>query len=233
MRNNVKNKRMKNIFTFIAALLFANILCAQQKEDRKINNDPKAQAILDKLSKNYKSLKSLESSFTLSMFSKADDIDEKFNGKVFLKGQKYKLDTEQMEITCDNVKRYVWMKDPNEITISLYEPDGESIESPAQLFTIYEKNFYYKLLSDEKVGTKHLKKIELVPQKVKESQYKKVILLIDEALNQIVKAVIESKDGVTYTWEIKEFKPNASVDDKLFVFDKARYPKAHIEDMTK
>jgi outer membrane lipoprotein-sorting protein len=125
------------------------------------------------------------------------------------------------------------MKDPNEITISLYEPDGESIESPAQLFTIYEKNFFYKLLGDEKVGTKHLKKIELVPMKVKESQYKKVILLIDEALNQIVKAVIESKDGVTYTWEIKEFKINASVDDKMFVFDKTKYPKAHIEDMTK
>jgi len=224
---------MKNITTFLAALFFTTILFAQQKDDRKINNDPKAQAILDKVSKTYKDLKSLESSFTLAIFSKADDIDEKYNGRVFLKGQKYKLDTDQMEIICDNAKRYVWMKDANEITINLYEPDGKTIESPAQLFTIYEKDFFYKLTGDEKIGTKIFKKIELVPQKVKESQYKKVLLLVDEAKSQIVKAIIESKDGVTYTWEIKEFKANAPVDDKLFVFDKAKYPKAHIEDMTK
>jgi outer membrane lipoprotein carrier protein len=224
---------MKYTLTVICTFFIAINLFAQQKDDRKINNDPKAQEILDKVSKSYKALKSLESTFTLSMYSKADDIDEKFNGKVFLKGQKYKLDTDQMEIICDNVKRYVWMKDPNEITISRYEPDGESIESPAQLFTIYEKNFFYKYLGEEKAGNKQLKKIELIPQKVKESQYKKVILYVDESINQIVKAVIESKDGVTYTWEIKEFKANAPVDDKHFVFDKAKYPKAHIEDMTK
>jgi outer membrane lipoprotein-sorting protein len=224
---------MKNIFIITASILTTHFLFAQPKDDRKINNDPKAQAILDKVSKTYKDLKSLESSFTLAMFSKADDIDEKFNGKVFLKGQKYKLDTDQMEIICDNVKRYMWMKEANEITINLYEPDGQTIESPAQLFTIYQKDFFYKLTGEEKAGTKVLKKIELVPQKVKESQYKKVNLLVDEAKSQIVKAVIESKDGVTYTWEIKEFKANAPVDDKLFVFDKAKYPKAHIEDMTK
>jgi outer membrane lipoprotein-sorting protein len=167
------------------------------------------------------------------MFSKADDVDEKYNGKVFLKGQKYKIDTDQMEIICDNVKRFIWMKEQNEVTISKYEPDGETIESPAQLFTIYQKNFFYRLIGDEKAGNKTLRKIELLPQKVKESQYKRVYLFVDETANQIAKAVIESKDGIVYTWEIKEFKVNAPVDDKLFIFDKAKYPKAHIEDMTK
>jgi outer membrane lipoprotein carrier protein len=223
---------MKNLTTIIAALFFINTLFAQ-KDDRKINNDPKAQAILDKVSKTYKDLKSLESVFTLSMFSKADNIDEKYNGKVFLKGQKYKIDTDQMEVICDNVKRYIWMKEANEITINLYEPDGETIESPTQLFTIYQKDFFYKLIGDEKSGNKVFKKIELIPQKVKDSNYKRIILLVDESLNQITKAVIESKDGITYTWEIKVFKANAPVEDALFIFDKAKYPKAHIEDMTK
>jgi outer membrane lipoprotein-sorting protein len=125
------------------------------------------------------------------------------------------------------------MKEPNEITINLYEPDGETIESPAQLFTIYQKNFFYRLIGDEKVGVKILKKIELMPQKVKESQYKRVFLFVDEASNQISRAIIESKDGVTYTWEIKEFKANIPVDENMFVFDKTKYPKARIEDMTK
>ncbi len=223
---------MKNsIFLFIFSLLFS--LGYSQQTVRKVNNDPKAQAILDKVSAKYKDLKSLESTFTLSMFSKADDIDEKYTGKVFLKGQKYKIDTDMMEVICDNTKRYIWMKEPNEITINLYEPDGETIESPAQLFTIYQKNFFYRLIGDEKVGIKSLKKIELIPQKVKESQYKRVFLFVDEASNQISRAIIESKDGITYTWEIKEFKANISVDEKMFVFDKTKYPKARIEDMTK
>lgn len=224
---------MKNTILSFAFLAFTINAFAQQASDRKINNDPKAQVILDKVSAKYKELKSLDCTFSLAMFSKADDVDEKYNGKVFLKGQKYKIDTDQMEIICDNVKRFIWMKEQNEVTISKYEPDGETIESPAQLFTIYQKNFFYRLIGDEKAGNKTLRKIELLPQKVKESQYKRVYLFVDETANQIAKAVIESKDGIVYTWEIKEFKVNAPVDDKLFVFDKAKYPKAHIEDMTK
>lgn len=205
-----------------------------QKDDRKISNDPKAQEILDKVSKRYKDLKSLESTFTLSMYSKADNIHEKYNGKVYLKGQKYRIDTDQMEIICDNVKRYIWMKDANEITINHYEPDGETIESPMQLFTIYQKDFFYRLTGDEKTPKGELlRKIELIPRKLKESNYRKITLLVDEAQHQIVQAVIESKDGITYTWEIKTFNANAALDDGLFIFDRSKYPKARIEDMTK
>ncbi len=224
---------MKNTILLLLTAFCLQTAFAQQGSDRKITNDPKAQAILDKVSKNYRDMKSLESTFTLRMFSKADGIDEKYNGTVILKGQKYKIDTDHMEVICDNVKRYIWMKGVNEVTINLYEPDGETIESPAQLFTIYEKNFFYKYTGEEKSGNKQLKKIELIPQKTRESQYKKIELLVDDVAGRIEKAIIESKDGVTYTWEIKEFKPNVSVDDKLFVFDKTRYPKALIEDMTK
>src|SRR5690606_24042615 len=134
---------MKNTILLLLTAFCLQTAFAQQDSDRKITNDPKSQAILDKVSKNYRDMKSLESTFTLRMFSKADGIDEKYNGTVILKGQKYKIDTDHMEVICDNVKRYIWMKGVNEVTINLYEPDGETIESPAQLFTIYEKNFFY------------------------------------------------------------------------------------------
>lgn len=205
-----------------------------KKSDRKINNDPKAQEILDKVSEKYKNLKTLESSFSLSMVSKADDINEKYNGKVVLKGNKYVVDTELMEIVCDNAKRYIWMKETNEVSINLYEPDGETIESPSQLFTIYQKDFFYRYNGTEKSGNKNLSKIELIPEKLRQSQYKRIYLFIDENIYQITKAIIESKDGVVYTWDIISFKPNVNVDDKIFVFEKSRYPKtAHFEDMTK
>jgi outer membrane lipoprotein-sorting protein len=223
---------MKNSALVITYLLLANMITAQ-KNDRKIQNDPKAEAILNKVSKTYKDLKTLESSFTIAMYSKADNINEKYNGKVYMKGEKYKIDTDQMEVICDNIKQYIWLKESNEITINLHEPDEESIETPAQLFTIYQKNFFYKLIGDEKAGNKTLKKIELIPQKLKESNYRKIILLIDESVNQILKAIIESKDGITYTWEIKSFKANVPIDDAFFVFDKTKYPNARIEDLTK
>lgn len=220
------------IYIFITALNPA--FTQNKKNDRKINNDPKAQEILDKVSEKYKNLKSLESSFSLSMVSKADDINEKYNGKVLLKGNKYLVDTDLMEIVCDNAKRYIWMKETNEVTISLYEPDGETIESPSQLFTIYQKDFFYRLIGSEKHNGKNLSKIELIPEKIKQSQYKRIYLFVDESIHQITKAVIESKDGVVYTWDIISFKPNVTVDDKTFVFEKSRYPKtAHFEDMTK
>ena len=71
---------MKKILV-LTAVLFSITAIAQK--------DPKAKAILDKVSANFKSLKSVEANYNLSVTNRAGKNAGNKSGKLFLKGQKY------------------------------------------------------------------------------------------------------------------------------------------------
>jgi len=223
------------IFTWFLALglmIFSGHLLLSQNRDRGIENDPKAQVLLDQVSSKFKSYKSLMADFSLKVYSKDDGLDEVYPGKVWLKGEKYKIDSDQYEIVCDNVKRYVYLKSSNEVQINFYEPEEGNVESPSQLFTMYQKDFYYRIVGDEILNGVNTKMVELIPINIQKSSYKRVMLYVDPVKQTIKKAKIDSKDGIQYTWEIKSFKPDQAVDDSVFKFDKSKYPGITVEDMT-
>ncbi|MEX0811494.1 MAG: outer membrane lipoprotein carrier protein LolA [Chitinophagales bacterium] len=201
-----------------------------QGQDRKIENDPEAKVILDKVSKKYRSFKSLKVEFKLSMESAEGDLNESYNGSAIIKDEKYRLETDQLIVICDNVKRWTYLKDSKELQINFYEPDPENIESPAQLFTIYEKDFYYRLL-EENNG---VAKIELIPQDISESPFERIHLFVNTAKSEIEKAQIRNKDKVEFTWQIETFNPNLELDEgQVFAFDNSKHEVVHEEDLTK
>lgn len=213
--------------TLLPAFLFA------QDNDRKIENDPKATALLDKVSERYHASNSARVKFTLSVDSPEDDMFTESEGSVLLKNEKYRIDTDDMLIICDNVKRYVYLKESNELQINYFEPDEGEIESPSELFDIYKEGYFYRTIKEETLDGRNIKVVELIPKKINDSSYKNVHLHIDEDKNIIVKAVIHSKDGITYTYGIKTFETNANLSDSEFSFDASKYPGIYIDDMTK
>ncbi len=194
--------------------------------------DPAAKTILDRVSTKYQSYTSLEVVFSLSITSKVDDLNESMKGNVWLKGQKYRVNTGDVEIICDNVKRWMILKGKQkEVQINFYEPDANNIESPSQLFTIYKNNYNYKLDGKETLDGKSMTRIQLIPANTKESPYTFIYLLVDDQ-DVIRKARIVGKDGVEYNWQIVTFTPNAKIDEGKFTFNAAQYPGYHIEDLT-
>ncbi|CAN5385903.1 hypothetical protein BH09BAC1_BH09BAC1_27610 [soil metagenome] len=200
-------------------------------ESRKVDNDPAAKVILDRVSTKYQSYSSLEVVFALSIVSKVDGLNESMKGNVWLKGPKYRVNTDDVEIICDNVKRWMILKADKEVQVNFYEPDANNIESPSQLFTIYKNNYYYQLDGKETLDGKAVTRIRLIPINVKESPYSQVFLLIDGE-DIIRKARIVGKDGVEYNWQIVTFNPNAKIDDSKFTFNAVQYPGYHVEDLT-
>ena len=71
---------MKNILLVLAVLITANFANAQ---------DAKAKEILDKVSEKTRTYASIYAEFTFSMENKEMEIDEKNEGSIKLKGQKY------------------------------------------------------------------------------------------------------------------------------------------------
>ncbi|MDX2002193.1 MAG: outer membrane lipoprotein carrier protein LolA [Chitinophagales bacterium] len=222
---------MSKFFLSLCIALVCTLSFAQTSKTSK--NDPAAQALLDKVAAKYKSFASLEMTFTLNIQSVEDKLNETMTGSAWIRGEKYRVTTNTVDIVCDNVKRWTYLKENNEVQINFYEPEEDNIESPAQLFTLYKKNFYYRMIADDKVDGKVVKVVELTPTKLENSTYSRVHLYIDPASNNIVQAKVFNKDKVTYTWKITKFTPNAKIDDAKFVFDISKYPKVHVEDMTK
>ena len=73
--------------------------------------------------------------------------------------------------------------------------------------------------------------IELYPEKVNESQFTKVRLLIDKDKNQLYLVQYFSKDANRVTIEIQKITPNEAMTDNMFTFDKTKYPKVEVVDM--
>ena len=205
---------MKKILV-LTAVLFSITAIAQK--------DPKAKAILDKVSANFKSLKSVEANYNLSVTNRAGKNAGNKSGKLYLKGQKYLITEKSLQIMSDGKKIWRFEQEANEVSVSNANEVGDGI-TPQKLFTnFYDKDFIYKLNGNVKQGTKTLAEIEMTPTD-KRKNFFKVYLYVDEAQKMIVSSKIYENSGNIYTYSMNGLKLNQALKDDLFVFNKAKYP---------
>jgi outer membrane lipoprotein-sorting protein len=58
----------------------------------------------------------------------------------------------------------------------------------------------------------------------KRKNFFKVYLYVDEAQKMIVSSKIYENSGNIYTYGMSSLEVNKALDDKMFVFDKSKYP---------
>lgn len=205
---------MKQILLFTAILL---TLGAQAQKD------PKAKAVLDKVSAKFKTLKTVEANYSLTVTTRAGKNAGTKTGKIFLKGEKYKITESSMSLFSDGKKIWRYEPDANEVSISNVEKDADGI-TPQKLFTnFYDKDFIYKHNGVKKEGGKNLTEIELSPVD-KRKNFFKVYLYVDEAQQMIVSSKIYENSGNVYTYSMSALKLNQPMADNMFVFNKSQYP---------
>jgi len=203
---------MKKIFITLCSVL---VLSANSQEQ-----DPKAKAILDDLSKTTKTYKTITSDFVLTMFNKDKKQIEKQVGKVIVKGQMFKLEIPGNIIVCDGKTIWNHNKDAKEVTIKTFDPTNNDQLNPSKIFTIYESGFKYKYVAEEKVGTVLCHAIDLYPSVDQgKKKYHSIKIYVDKVKKQVVQMKIMMKDQSTNVYDIKAFKPNLPVEDKAFIFD--------------
>ena len=215
---------MKRLF-IISLLTFSSFLLKAQDQD------PKAKAILDDLSKTTKAHKTIVSDYVFTILNKDKKQTEKQTGKVQVKGNKFKLDIPGNTIVCDGKTIWSHNKDANEVTIKTFDATNEDQLNPSKIFTMYESGFKYKYEKDEKVGTVMCNVINLFPSvKPEKKKFHTVKLFVDKTKKQISKLVMLMKDGTTQSYQITTFKPNLELPDALFVFDTKSFKPDQITD---
>lgn len=216
---------MKKIFAILAALTLSLQVAVAQDQD------PKAKAILDDLSKVTKSYKTIVSEYIFTALNKDKKVVEKQNYKVQVKGDKFRLDIPGNTIVCDGKTIWAHNKDANEVTIKRFDASNEDQLNPSKIFTMYENGFKYKYDKEEKVGAATYQVITLFPSvKPEKKKFHTIKLYVDKVKKQVGKLVMLNKDGTTQSYEIKSFKPNVELPDATFVFDTKGFKADQITD---
>lgn len=185
--------------------------------------DPKAKAILDKVSANFKSLKTVQGNYSLAVTNRAGKSSGNKSGKIYLKGSKYLITESSLQIMSDGKSIWRYDADANEVTVSSAADAGDGI-TPQKLFTnFYDKDFIYKLNGNVKQGAKTVAEIEMTPTD-KRKNFFKVYLYVDEAQKMIISSKVFENSGNVYTYSMSGLKTNTPLNDNLFVFNKAKYP---------
>ena len=194
--------------------------------------DAKAKEILEKVSKTTQSLASLDAKFSFEMENKAENVKDKNVGSIVLKGKKYKLNIPQLgtQITCDGKTIWTYMTNSNEVTIANLDDATDELMDPAKIFTIYEKGFNYKFLSETVDAGVPVYNIELTPQKPS-GDIQKIKLMIDKQKMLIHGAVMNGKDGNIINVIVTQLKTDGVYTDSDFVFDSKKFKGIEVVDM--
>lgn len=193
-------------------------------------SDPKAKAVLDNVSKKFKSLKSVIANFILKIEGANNSLTDSKKGAVYLKGAKYKVVMGDQEIISDNKTSWTYAKDVNEVTINNVDQSGNAM-TPAKIFTnFYDKDFLYRLNGETTEKGKVLQNIELTPTD-KSKTFFKVLVDVDKKSQTLARMKVFEKNGNRYTYEISSFTPNGAVTDDMFTFDAKKYPGVEVVDL--
>ncbi len=210
---------MRRVLVTSVVLLITVFVWAQQ--------DQKAKDILDKVSEKTRSYSTITADFSFSMQNKELEIDEKNDGSIKIKGQKYCVNLPDVnggiKVFSDGKTLWNYMKNGNQVTISNLDEESSDLMDPSTLFSIYEKGFDSKFVAEKKDGNITIYQIDLFPDS-KEHDVAKISVSINKSTMTIHSAILYGTDDNLYIIEVKKMETDKELPDSEFVFDASKFP---------
>lgn len=201
---------MRYLFVFLLSLLVFSV---------NAQKDAQAKLILDQMGAKVKAAKGIQANIQLvSKNNKGKALGTKLIS-LKMKGERYLLKQDAVEIICDGSAIYNF-DGANAISKSSLAESDQALSPQKLLAGNYDKDFNYKLLSQN--ATKAT--IELYPIDKRKS-FQKVTLVIDKLKSALTNATILDKSNNITDVKVLSISYVALLADKLFVFNRAKYPK--------
>lgn len=181
------------------------------------DDDAKAKKILDELSLESKTYKTVDVEFKLVV--KGGDVNSTTDGKAKVKDGKYYYETSDSKVFSDGKTVWTYMIEENECYIDNLE-DLDGGINPSEILNIWEDNFKYQY---SKEISPNVHEIKLFPKDSKNSKYHTVIITVDTEKKRITKAIIKTKENVMIMFTITKFTPNVEISDDTFKWNPAKY----------
>jgi len=224
---------LKHVVYTISLLVIIPVFCFSQniKTDQTYQAvDPKAKNILDQVSAKTKAYKTIEAEFAINLENKQEKTSDSKKGKIYIKGNKYKVELAASTIYNDGKTQWTYMKDPNEVNITVPDPNDDNSLNPAKMFTIYEKGYKIRFINEKFEKNHNVYEIDLYPIDLKKD-FSRITLMIDKQRMQLFSMKRFGKDGADYYIEVLKVDIDTEMNDAMFTFDKTKYPKVEVNDM--
>lgn len=193
-------------------------------------SDANAKAILDKVSSKFKTYKTVEANFILSVTDANGKVQGTKKGVVYIKGSKYRVSISGQEIYSDGNNIWTYDKAASEVQVTQFDPTANTI-TPQKMFTnFYDKDFLYKLNGETRQGNRTVQEIELTPVD-KTKAFFKVLVGIDKTSKNIVSTKLFEKNGNRYIYTVTGLKVNLNLPESLFLFNSKDYPNVEVVDL--
>jgi outer membrane lipoprotein carrier protein len=196
-------------------------------------NDTKT--ILDKVAAVHNGYKAIQADFKFSTTSPDSKEPQTETGKILLKGDKYHLTMNNMDILFDGKSIYTYLPKSKEVNITKPEPAKKEngdffFSNPRDIFKGYNKNFKSAFSKENNAANSSYYEIDLFPIDLK-TKYTKVHMLVHKQSFHIFNITLFLKDGTQHFLEFTNFLPGQDMPDNEFVFDSKKYPGTEVNDM--
>lgn len=220
---------MKNILILaFACFLASNIQSQTNAVDIK---DPKAKKILDDISSQFSSFKTLEMEFDLEIAFVGQSAEVQ-SGKLIQAGDKFFVDMPAQTIYCNGASLWIHLKNNKEVQLNNAEAAAEGgFLDPSSLLNIYKTGDYaYAVTNESKEDDLSIQQIEFKPLD-SDSPYTKLRMTVVKNKNEVRRMKVFGKDGSNYTLVIKNISSNKLYPPETFNFDQSKFPGVHVEDL--
>ena len=222
---------MSNKIFVLCVSLFAFLLCTNGQDD------PRSQKIIDDMTAKFKSYPSVSLSFSVSITQLQDKSKTEQDGKIWLKGNKYKLEVPDYVIYFDGSKIYQYMPEVKEVNITKPDPDEDDEDfqllNPQTYFNISSKSFKSKLVKESTQNNRKVHEIDLYPIQLKTTKYSRIRLMVEKSTLQLVHLTAFLKDGTQYALSFKPYEIlQTALRDSFFTFNSLEHPNVEVIDLT-
>lgn len=151
-------------------------------------------------------------------------------GKAYIKGNRFKLEMEDMHIWFDGETQWVFMKNANEVNIS--NPSSQEIAaiSPLALLGMYKNGYTIKAPVSKAIKQIPVYQIEMQPA-TGNKDFKQVTVSINKNNYTLVQVVLTAVNGMKTQINISRYNANFQFEDSLFRFNKTAHPGVEIVDL--
>tara|TARA_A200000113_G_scaffold217063_1_gene223051 strand:+ start:2075 stop:2746 length:672 start_codon:yes stop_codon:yes gene_type:complete len=214
----MNNKNTMKIYILLAISIFYSLSYSQ------VNTD--AQKLLNKVSENIKSYDNIYINYAYTLNNLEEDINYTNRGSFITENDNWRFEMLGITRIFDGDRLYTISPDDEEVTISSQNPEDETTITPNKMLYFYEEGYYFEMGNVKYIGNANFRKkiqyVKLIPMD-SDADIKYIDLGIDTEFNQIYEVVETGKNETITTISIIDFEFNVSLNEKLFVFDSAKY----------
>ena len=182
----------------------------------------KAKALLDEVAQKVEGYSNIYLEFNHRIDNYDADVHQETLGSATLKGEKYHLNYMGTEQIFDGNKTYIIIHEDEEVINQKASNNNNSTLTPSKIFSFYKNGFSYQMGDLKNLKGIKIQYVKLIPTD-SNSEIKNVMIGIDSRTKHIYNIIETGKNNTITTLEVRTFKTNQPISEKLFIFDEQTF----------